>query len=89
MFDFVRVVRASGNRTVRIAFLTFPSTDARAQAVLQRLVALGCSSEGMNPRLVAVNVPPAADLAVVATLMTDAYLNWEYANPTYEELLGG
>jgi hypothetical protein len=88
VFDFVRVVHSSGNRTVRIAFLAFPATDVRASSILQELLALGCSYEGMNPRLVAVNIPPTVELALVARLLTDAALTWEYANPTHDELFG-
>ena len=87
----VRVVRKSGNRTLR---LFFPGADlhtdwpAEIQELMDRLVGLGCSYEGANRRYQAVNVPPEADLEAVTRFLIDADARWEYADPTYEDLHG-
>jgi uncharacterized protein DUF4265 len=87
----VRVVRKSGNRTLR---LFFPGADlhtdwpAEIQEIMDRLVELGCSYEGANRRYQAVNVPPEANLDSVTRFLTDADVRWEYADPTYEDVHG-
>jgi Domain of unknown function (DUF4265) len=87
--QMVRVVRKSGNRTLR---LFFQGADLHAtwpeeiQGIMDWLVEHGCSYEGANRRYQAVNVPPGADLASIATFLTEADARWEYADPTYEEV---
>lgn len=87
----VRVVRKSGNRTLR---LVFPGADlhtdwpAAIRGIMDRLVELGCSYEGANRRYQAVNVPPDADLVSVTSFLTEADLRWEYADPAYEDVYG-
>jgi hypothetical protein len=89
MFRFERVVRPSGNRTVRVIFEEGRSaTDADGQAMFERLVQLGAEYEGANPSYVVVTVPPATDLSAVTALFTELGLRWEYANPTYEQIHG-
>lgn len=44
---FSRVVKPSGNRTLRAAFLNFPATSSQADPILNELVALGCDYEGV------------------------------------------
>jgi hypothetical protein len=87
---FRRVVRKSGNRTVRVILeVREPGGDAwtfESERLLARLAELGCGYEGYNRRLVALNVPPASDLAAVAAALTEAGFEWEYADPTYEEV---
>jgi hypothetical protein len=70
-------------------FQDYRSTDPDADDVLEGLLKMGCSYEGMQPRLIAVNVPPAVDLsAVVEFLKRQTGLQWEYADPTYEQMTG-
>ncbi len=85
----VRVVRKSGNRTLRLVFAGADlHTDwpAEIREVMDRLVALGCSYEGANRRYQAVNVPPETDLGSVTSFLADAGIRWEYADPTYEDV---
>ena len=84
-----RVVRKSGNRTVRVILdVTDPAREwtYESRAVVAGIREHGCEIENMNRRLVAVNVPPEADLAGVAAFLTEAAVEWEYADPTYEDL---
>jgi hypothetical protein len=88
--EYVRCVRKSGNRTLRVIFQDFKSGDEPAQPILKRLVELGCSYEGMQPRLVSINVPPRIDLSEVTRFLTEqSGLQWEYADPTYDEVNKG
>jgi hypothetical protein len=87
MLEFVQCVRKSGNRTVRIFFEGHRLNDEPAQQVLSKLRLLGCSYEGMQPRLVSVNVPPEVDLSSVTTFLSNQPgIQWEYADPTYEQV---
>jgi len=85
--DFVKVLAKSGHRTIRVVFETDIAKDKKARAALNRLVRSGCTFEGMNGMLFAIDVPPAADFQEVTNLAELLKLEWEYADPTYEELM--
>jgi hypothetical protein len=85
--EFVRCARKSGNRTVRVIFQDYRSEDPPAHAVLSDLRELRCSYEVMQPRMISVNVPPTADLDRVTDFLSQQPgLQWEYADPTYQEV---
>lgn len=87
VLECVRVVSKSGNRTLRVIFNAYTSNDDRAKNILRGLRDLGCSYEGMQPRLVSVNVPPEANLNSVTSFLTGLpELQWEYGDPTYEQV---
>lgn len=86
MLRMIRVVEKSGHRTVRV-FLERPAdASPEAQAVLDGVVALGATYEGMHPRYLAIDVPPSVDLQGVARYLTDRGVQWEHADPRYSEL---
>lgn len=85
VYEFVRVIERSGNRTVRLLF----DADAEdREAILDAVVALGCTYEGMFGDLFSITVPKSVSLDDVAAYLTSTGLDWEYADPRYEELLG-
>jgi hypothetical protein len=89
VLEYVRCVKKSGNRTLRVIFQDYRSTDYPAQEVLLGLRNLGCSYEGMQPKMISINVPPKVDLGtVVAFLSEQSGLQWEYADPTYNQVTG-
>lgn len=88
IYRFVRVVRPSGNRSIRVAFETFKADAPEAEPILAGLKSLGCDYEGVFGRVIAVNIPPHVDLARVADFLTDTGIRWEYANPTYSDRSG-
>ena len=89
VLEYVRCAKKSGNRTVRIILQDYRTTDSHAQEVLKGLRSLGCSYEGMQPRMISVNVPPKVDLRVVTDfLKQQSGLQWEYADPTYDQVTG-
>jgi uncharacterized protein DUF4265 len=88
MYDFVRVVEHSGNRTVRLMFATDRVDSPLGVSVLDRLTQLGCTFENMNNALVSITVPASVSLDAVATYLTSTGLQWEYADPTYDDLFG-
>ena len=92
VLTFRRVVRKSGNRTIRVILEDQAPGDAwtfESERFLARVAELGCECEAFNRRLVALNVPPASELAAVAAVLTESGFEWEYADPTYEEVHAG
>jgi hypothetical protein len=86
MYDFVRVVERSGNRTVRLMFGDEKADTPFGEEVLSAILALGCSFEGKFNKLMSITVPPSVSLDAVATYLTSTGLQWEYADPKYEDL---
>lgn len=88
--EYVRCVRKSGNRTVRVIFQDYQTNDQPAQDILRELRNLGCSYEGMQPRMISINVPARVDLDEVTEFLSEqSGLQWEYADPTYDEVKKG
>ena len=85
---FVRRLERSGNRTLRLILKPSARESADSQGLLDRLVALGCSYEGMNPAYLAINVPGTVDLETITTFLTQIDRQWEYVDPTYAEVHG-
>ena len=81
-----RVVEKSGHRTVRVIFDRGVDESPEARAVLDGVTALGASYEGMNPRYLAIDVPPEGDLMAVARYFTEHGVQWEHADPRYSDL---
>jgi len=82
---FQRVVRKSGHRTVRV-MLPESAEVAPGPTLLADIKRLGCTYEGAYKTLICVDVPPAVSLDSVAERLTETGLEWEYADPTYEDL---
>ncbi|MBL0124124.1 MAG: DUF4265 domain-containing protein [Betaproteobacteria bacterium] len=83
---YQKVVRKSGHRTVRV-WLDPPFEEGNESArEMQDLVELGCSFEGAYSRLMSINIPPNIDLTLIRKHLIDRGLEWEHADPTYEEL---
>jgi hypothetical protein len=83
---FVRIVRKSGNRTIRVIFDPPVDESAASKAILDHIVSLGCSFEGANPGYIVVNIPEDADFDAVCAYATAASVEWEHADPTYDDL---
>jgi hypothetical protein len=80
------VLEKGGHRTLRLALA--PSIELRdpaVQGLLERLLELGCTHETLRPKLVALDVPPEADVTIVAELLQSlaahGALLWEWADP--------
>jgi hypothetical protein len=83
---FQRVLRKSGNRTVRVLLSEPAQPGNTSDAVLDGLVALGCDYEGANRTYISVNVPPTVVLDHVRDYLVRSGVQWEHADPTYAEL---
>ena len=86
--EFVRVVQASGNRTVRLIFDKFSATSSQGEHLIERLKAAGCSYEGAFSKVLAISVPPDVPLETVTALLEESGLRWEYANTTWDQVHG-
>lgn len=94
---FTRVVEKSGNRTLRLALAragqedfvpVFDLNSEKVAPIFARLEELGCRYEGFHPYLVAINVPPEADLDAVMAYLISTGLKWENGDPPEEEVPG-
>lgn len=86
---FRRVVQKSGNRTVRVMLEHTEAADQltyESQRLLDQLQAAGCGYEGMRRILFAINVPPDVELRTVTEILIRSGFEWEYADPTYDEV---
>lgn len=83
MPTFESVVRPSGNRTIRIIFDLPIFSGNSSDAVIQGLIALGCSYEGANDRYISVNIPATVDLQAVCAYLIHHEAHWEHADPRY------
>lgn len=86
MLTFVRVIQKSGHRTVRLILNPPADESADSQAILDGVVALGASYEGMHPGYLSIDIPPGIELARIAEYLTASGQQWEHADPPYEDL---
>jgi hypothetical protein len=84
--EFIRVIKKSGHRTIRIIFKPPVDRSRMSMAVLERLKEMGCNYEGANPAYIVVDIPPKVDLTTVCDFVTSAGRRWEHADPTYADL---
>ena len=84
-----KVVRKSGNRTLRVILeLTEPARiwTFESQSLVNTLKERGCDIDNMNSDLIAVTIPSGIDLLSIGSLIDSAGFDFEYSDPTYEEL---
>jgi hypothetical protein len=81
--QLVKVVSKSGNRTVRIT-----AKEPFKDEWLEKIVSLGASYEGANRRYVGINIPQDLNLNVITSFLVAEGVEWEYADPTYEDVHG-
>jgi uncharacterized protein DUF4265 len=83
-----RRLERSGHRTVRLILVPGVDEQPERQRVLDDLNALGCTYEGYNPRYFSIDIPPGTHLEPVTDYLTRAGHEWEYVDPTYNEVYG-
>lgn len=83
---FQTVLEKSGHRTIRVIFEDPVEAGSSSQALLDRLVAMGCSYEGASRTYICVDIPPGVELDTIRIFMIQQNLNFEHADPTYDEL---
>ncbi len=84
--DFVRVVKKSGNRTVRLILPEKVEDKDHLPPVLSGLTELGCDWEGASRTFFAVTIPPSVNLQAVRDFLINSGVQWEHADPKYEDL---
>lgn len=83
---FARVIKKSGHRTIRVVFDPPVQNGNESDSVLKGLTALGCTYEGANRGYMSIDVPPSVELQAVRQYLIDQEVQWEHADPTYDEL---
>ena len=80
---FERLVAKSGFRTLRVR-----APEPVPQSLLDSLVSLGCKYEGARPTFIGIDVPASVELSATVDLLEASGLEWEHADPTYEQIHG-
>lgn len=83
---FREVVVKSGNRTVRLYFDQPFEEGNETDSVLCSLLELGCEYEGASKHFFCLNIPPTAAFDAVVEFLIESQIQFEYADPSYEEL---
>jgi len=83
---FVRVIKKSGHRTVRVIFEPPVQEGNESDVLLQGLLKLGCTYEGANRGYMAIDLPPEVSLESVRQYLIEQRAQWEHADPTYAAL---
>jgi hypothetical protein len=89
ILEYERTITKSGNRTIRVILsLTDESREwtVESRELVERLKKIGVGYEGANKAFLGLNIPPPVDLQAVAAILTETGVDWEYADPTYEDL---
>jgi hypothetical protein len=72
----------SGHNTVRARVLDCTITEEKGEKLVSCIQKLGCESETLDPRLIAIDAPPECSLREVSMFLTMPGIYWEYADPT-------
>jgi hypothetical protein len=80
------IIDKGGHRTLRLALDPGAElSDRPVQALLERLLELGCTHEALRPKIVAIDLPPEVDVGAVAELLQagakGGLIVWEWADP--------
>ena len=84
-----RVLEKSGNRMVRVILDPPLAEGNSSDDLVKELLGLGCTYEGANPRYLCIVIPPGSDFAAVCSRLTSCEVQWEHADPRYDELYPG
>ena len=83
---FTKVLEKSGNKLVRVVFENPADEKGPEKENLNKLVEMGCSYEGANPKYICIDIPKDVDLFEVCNYLTENAIQWEHAAPSYAEL---
>jgi len=83
---FQKVLTPSGHKTIRIILDTPGEEDKQSQQVLDGIAAFGATYEGMNDSYFSIDIPKNVDFLGVCDFLTRSAIQWEHANPRYQEL---
>jgi hypothetical protein len=81
-----RVLSKSGHKTVRIIFEASIKESEESNQVLSQLSEMGCGYEGNGATFFVVNIQPHCDFKGVCDFLSSKDIEWEHADPTYEDL---
>ena len=81
-----KVVKKSGHKTVRVIFENSIKDSQIGLGILEHVSSLGCGYEGNGAKFFVINIQPHVDFWQICNYLTDNNVNWEHADPTYEEV---
>jgi len=81
-----KIIKKSGHKTVRIIFEESIKESDKGIKILDAVAEMGCGYEGNGASFFVINIQPHCDFWKVCNYLTDNGVNWEHADPTYEEI---
>jgi hypothetical protein len=83
VLQFNKIVKKSGHKTIRITSTNDKDID---QKFIESLLELGATTEGVNKKFIAIDIPPSKDFSNIIALVKSSEYEWEYGDPTYEDV---
>ena len=83
---FIKVVEKSGHKTIRIFFEESVKESKTNLKILESVAEMGCGYEGNGASFFVINIQPHCDFWQVCNYLTDNKVQWEHADPTYDEI---
>lgn len=84
---FVKVIKKSGHKTLRVILDESIKISEQSRQQLKHISDMGCGYEGTNgEKYFVVNVQPHCDFDAVREYLNDQEIQWEYADPTYDQI---
>lgn len=81
-----KIIKKSGHKTVRVIFEKSIKESDEGLNILNAVKEMGCGYEGNGTKFFVINIQPHCDFWQVCNYLTDSSVNWEHADPTYEEI---
>jgi len=83
----IRVLEKFGHKTLRIILEESIKESEHSNKILKEISEMGCGYEGTNgEKYFVINVQPHCDFWSVCNYLTEKEINWEHADPKWEEL---
>lgn len=80
VLSYIETLRHSSHRTIRVRPKTFTLDQELGKKLIRELEKLGCITEELPPRLVAIDVPDEKTAISVSSFLTQESLPWEWAD---------
>jgi hypothetical protein len=83
----IKVVEKSGHKTLRIILDESAKESDRSRNILDHLASMECGYEGTDgEKYFVINVQPQCDFDAVRDYLNNENVQWEYADPTYDQI---
>lgn len=82
-----KIIKKSGHRTLRIILDESIKGSEHSREIIDTLASMNCGYEGANGEVYfVINIQPHCDFDAVREYLNEQNVQWEYADPTYDEI---